>query len=111
MPDHLRHRRQPRETSRPDHSAEGLSRRAFTLIELLVVVAIVAIIFLMLIPVVLDKEPRGPAGDCRSNLHQNNVALIMWQTDHASSFPWQVSTTNGGTMELIASGDAFPHVC
>ena len=33
----------------------------------------------------------------------------MWQTDHHDSFPWQVSATNGGTMELNEEGNVFPH--
>jgi len=34
----------------------------------------------------------------------------MWSNDNGERFPWQVSTNNGGTMELISSGNAFPHL-
>ena len=44
-----------------------------------------------------------------SHLHQLQVGFIVWQSDHGASFPWQVSATNGGTMEPNEDGNVFPH--
>jgi hypothetical protein len=33
----------------------------------------------------------------------------MWSNDNGEKLPWQVSTNNGGTLELISSGDSRPH--
>jgi prepilin-type N-terminal cleavage/methylation domain-containing protein/prepilin-type processing-associated H-X9-DG protein len=82
---------------------------AFTLIEILVVLAIIVIVLFMLLP---RFGPRGgpyPRVECLSNLRQIQIGFIMWQTDHHDAFPWQVSTTNGGTMELDDEGNVFPH--
>jgi prepilin-type processing-associated H-X9-DG protein len=33
----------------------------------------------------------------------------MWSNDNSEKFPWQVSTNQGGTIELVGSGDPLPH--
>jgi prepilin-type N-terminal cleavage/methylation domain-containing protein/prepilin-type processing-associated H-X9-DG protein len=81
---------------------------AFTLIELLVVLAIIAVLAALLLRM-RSGEPEGPRVQCLSNLHQLQIGFIVWQTDRGASFPWQVSATNGGTMELNEAGNVFPH--
>jgi prepilin-type N-terminal cleavage/methylation domain-containing protein len=82
--------------------------RAFTLVELLVVIAIIAIMVALTLPQLSDGD-RSPNFACMNNLKQNDLGFIMWAYDHQDQFPWQVSVTNGGTMELVSSGHAFPH--
>src|ERR1041385_4920166 len=109
MPDHLRHRGEPRETSRPDHSAEGVRRGAFTILELLVVLMIVAFVCLVLFPAVMNRSAKPALRTrCAQNLHGDNVGWIAWSNDHDGCFPWQVPATNGGTMDFIPSGNVFP---
>jgi len=79
---------------------------AFTLIELLVVIAIIAILAAMLLPALSDRPRPAYQTRCLSNQKQIALGLIMWNTDNNAQFPWQVSTTNSGTMELIADGHA-----
>jgi hypothetical protein len=47
--------------------------------------------------------------NCVSNLKQIGAAFHSWSYDNGGAFPWNVSMTNGGTLELISSGKAFPH--
>jgi hypothetical protein len=47
---------------------------------------------------------------CISQLKQVGLALRMWSSDNGEKFPWQVSVSNGGTLELVSSGNAFPHL-
>jgi len=45
---------------------------------------------------------------CLNNLKQLGLSYRIWGGDHGEKFPSQVSTNDGGTMELVASGYAFP---
>lgn len=93
---------------KPNHARRRTG--AFTGWDLLVVIVTVVLAGLML-PVL--ARPR--AAQCRirincvSNLKQVGLAFRMWSNDNGEKFPWQVSTNNGGTLELTSSGDAFPH--
>ena len=44
-----------------------------------------------------------------SNLKQVGLAFQVWAGDNGDKYPMQVSVTNGGTMELVQSGNVFPH--
>ena len=46
---------------------------------------------------------------CTNNLRQIGLAFRTWALDNQDLFPMQVSVTNGGTMELVASGVVSPH--
>ena len=74
-----------------------------TLIELLVVIAVIAILAALLLPA---KSSGGRAYGpwCMSHQKQIAIALIMFQEDHNGQYPWQVSTTNNGSLELVAKG-------
>jgi prepilin-type N-terminal cleavage/methylation domain-containing protein len=82
--------------------------RAFTLVELLVVIVIIVIFFALLRPAV-SRPQRALNMACLSNLRQNDLGFILWASDNQDRFPWQVSATNGGTMESIPGGHVFPH--
>jgi prepilin-type N-terminal cleavage/methylation domain-containing protein/prepilin-type processing-associated H-X9-DG protein len=83
--------------------------RAFTLTEVLLVVAVLALLALLLLPAV--TRPRHSSGrlGCTNNLKQIGLAFRTWAIDNDGRLPMQVSVTNGGTMELAASGLVFPH--
>ncbi len=83
--------------------------RAFTLVELLVVIAIIGIIFALLYPAMDNKPVHAPRAKCLSNLKQNGMAFLLWASDHEDQYPWQVSVTNGGSLESIPGGRVFPH--
>jgi len=80
------------------------SEKAFTLLELLVVIFIVAILLAMLMP-----ASTGPHKShslrvlCMSNQRQIALALVMFSQDHGGNLPWQVSATNGSSIELVSA--------
>jgi len=85
------------------------SGRAFTLTELLVTIACVVLVVAALLPVVARSRARPCRIACTNNVKQIGLSFHTWAIDHNDHFPMQVSVTNGGTMELAASGSVFPH--
>lgn len=85
-------------------------RRAFTLIELLVVVAIVVIIFVFATPTHRGAKVKAYQFHCMNNLKQVSLGYLLWAADvNTNQLPWEVSTNSGGTMELVANGNAAEH--
>jgi type II secretory pathway pseudopilin PulG len=85
------------------------SRRGITKIEVLVVIALIAVLAAMLLPALAKAKRRSSHIDCVNCLKQIGLAFYTWAVDNGHKFPMQLSVTNGGTMELIASGNAFVH--
>ena len=80
----------------------------FSLIELLVVIWVIAVLVAMLLPT--STGPRkARMAVCLNNQKQIAIGLIMFNDDHAGNYPWQVTATNGGSMESVSSNQAFPH--
>jgi len=77
-----------------------MKKKAFTLIELLVVIAIIAVLASMLLTAISSSKAKAKQIACVNNLKQTSLALKMWANDNNDKFPWNLSVTNGGTMEL-----------
>jgi prepilin-type N-terminal cleavage/methylation domain-containing protein/prepilin-type processing-associated H-X9-DG protein len=81
---------------------------AFTLIELLLVIAIIAILAALFLP-----TSGGPGKArmiiCAHNLKTIGNSFTAWSQEHEGKLPMQISITNGGSMEFIASGSAVVH--
>jgi prepilin-type N-terminal cleavage/methylation domain-containing protein/prepilin-type processing-associated H-X9-DG protein len=84
------------------------SSRGFALLEVLVVIAIVAIFFMLMLPI-SHVSNRATGIQCMSNLQHDSTALILWMSDHNQKFPWQLTTADGGSMEQITAGRVAPH--
>jgi type II secretory pathway pseudopilin PulG len=80
-----------------------------TLVELLLVIAII----ILLVALIGIPEPRAKNKalliQCMNNQRQVAIGFIVWQGDNTNQFPWQVSSTNNGTMEASAAGEATPN--
>jgi hypothetical protein len=81
------------------------SESALTLLEVLVVILVVAVFIAMLFPTQSGRHHAFIAV-CMSHQKQLALGFNMWKDDNNGKFPWQVSTTNDGTMEFVAGGQA-----
>jgi prepilin-type processing-associated H-X9-DG protein len=82
--------------------------RAFTRWDLLICLATVAMLAIWL-PILTPPKPRSNRINCLSNLKQIGLGFRMWSNDHLESFPWQVPTNEGGTLEYANPGEVFRH--
>jgi len=74
-----------------------------TLVEVLVVIIVLFVLAALLLPM-FARSGSGRPIQCLSNQRQIAVGLIVFADDHVGKFPWQLSTTNGGAMELVGDG-------
>jgi competence protein ComGC len=78
---------------------------ALTLIEVLVIIAVLAVVVALLLPGLAASKRIPQKINCVSNLKQIGIAFRLWEGDNNSKYPMVVSVTNGGAMELIATGN------
>ncbi len=71
-------------------------------------VFIIGILFLVatiLLPALAAAKRRAARINCGSNLKQIGDAFYIWKNDNHNEFPMNISVTNGGAMEPIATGN------
>ena len=79
--------------------------RALTLTEVLVVIVVLVILAVMLLPATNGNKRSATRIECVSNLKQIGIAFRLWEGDNGDKYPMAVSVTNGGAMELMATGN------
>lgn len=85
-------------------------RGEFGLLDLLVMIVAVAAVVGSGYLYIESQRHRGYSQQigCLNNLKQVGLAYRMWGGDNGERFPAQVSTKDGGTLELVTNGFAFP---
>jgi competence protein ComGC len=83
--------------------------RAFTVRELLLIVASLMILAAIFLPALSRSRYTSSRLGCSNNLKQVGLAFQTWGIDNNDRFPMQESVTDGGSRELVASGQVFPH--
>jgi competence protein ComGC len=80
--------------------------QALTRTEAIVVIATLAVLFVLLLPALVTVGHNGRQRiNCISNLKQIGIAYRLWEGDNNGKYPMAVSVTNGGAMELLATGN------
>jgi len=80
---------------------------ALTLIEVLVVISILAIIAAMFLPMLAAAKRKSSRIGCVNNLKEIGLAYKSWEGDNGDKYPMEISVTNGGSMELVATGNVL----
>ena len=78
---------------------------ALTKIEVVVIVAVLAILAALFLPALAAAKRKSSKLNCASNLKQIGIAFRLWEGDNNGKYPMAVSVTNGGAMELVATGN------
>jgi prepilin-type processing-associated H-X9-DG protein len=79
---------------------------ALTRVEVIVVIATLAVLFVLLLPALVTHGHNGRQKiRCINDLKQVGIAYRLWEGDNNNKYPMAVSVTNGGAMELIATGN------
>jgi prepilin-type processing-associated H-X9-DG protein len=82
---------------------------ALTLMEVVLVVAILVILAGLLLLARSRVNDRCCYVKCVNGLKQIGVGFRLWEGDHNGKNPMQVSVADGGTRELVAQDNVFPH--
>jgi competence protein ComGC len=84
--------------------------RALTLIEVLAIIAVLAFLFMMFLPATsTGGKARVAQLRCVTNLKQIGQAEFAWANNHGGKFSFQLTETNGGTMEYTTGANAWRH--
>ena len=81
----------------------------FTAVELIVVIGVVVVLGILVLEKMARNNQRPHRIICVSNLKQIALAARMWSNDNGEKFPWQVSTSTNGTLELVSGPSVSPH--
>ncbi len=83
------------------------TNHALTLFEVLLVIAILAVAVAMLLPALASAKRKSSRIGCMNDLKQIGLACLVWEGDNGDRYPMAISVTNGGSWELVATGDVL----
>ena len=78
---------------------------AMTLFEVGVCIAVVMVLAIFLLPAITHRPHRGSHISCANNVKQVGLAFKIWAGDNGDILPMGISVTNGGSMEMVATGN------
>ena len=78
-----------------------------TLVEVVIAIFIIVLLAAMFLPTLGPTHRRSSRIGCINNLKQLGLAYKIWEGDNGDKYPMQVSTNNGGAMELMNTPDAW----
>ena len=87
--------------ARASHRPHG-----FTLIEVGVVLAVIALLLLVGIPMIRNSGRPARRIQCINNLKNVGLAFRIFALDNTNRFPFELSSTRGGTLELCGDPQA-----
>jgi prepilin-type N-terminal cleavage/methylation domain-containing protein len=80
---------------------------ALTLIEVLVVIVLLVVLAAILLPMLAAAKKKSSRIGCVNNLKEIGLAFRIWEGDNGDKYPMEISVTNGGSMELVVTGNAL----
>ena len=78
-----------------------------TLFEVGVVIAVVMILAVLFLPTLAKVRRRSSRIACVNNLKQVGLCYRIWEGDNGDIYPMGISVTNGGSMEMVLTGNVF----
>ena len=80
---------------------------ALTVMEVLVCIAVLLVLASLAIAISNSRQRHDWRRElsCEINLRQVGVEFRSWEGGYDDKYPMQVSVTNGGAMELVATGN------
>lgn len=76
-----------------------------TMFEVGIVVAVVAILAVIFLPRFARTRSYARYDACINNLQQIGLAYKIWEGDNYDILPMGISVTNGGSMEMVVTGN------
>jgi competence protein ComGC len=78
---------------------------ALTRVEVVVVICMLFVVVALLLPALAPTKNIPQRIGCVGMLKQIGIAYQLWAGDNNGKYPMGVSVTNGGAMELVATGN------
>ena len=82
--------------------ASGMPGWAIALVVCSACLLLPAVLAALLLPALANAKAKAQRIECVNHLREIGVAFRIWEGDNADRFPFNVSTNQGGTLELCA---------
>src|SRR5271154_3154204 len=80
---------------------------ALTLVEVLVIIVVLVVLAAILLPILAVSKKKSSRINCVGNVKEISLAYRVWAGDNNDKYPMGVSVTNGGSMEMVATGNVM----